>query len=624
MSDLIHVSVIKDYLTECPVCNEQFDDASHLPRRMTCCVQCVCHDCLQKIYQEADETLLCPICRDKHHLPDGVASLPREPLILKIINDLKIHKGLRLPCTDCPDSNEAVARCDDCCVFLCTECKTSHDRHRLSRHHITVTFEEMKGRPVQTFRRLHQCSQHQQPRQFYCYSCDKIICVSCTVLDHDKGKGHNVTSVDAAHQDQAQYTDDTLARLEEKVNKLSTTEAELMKTLQTIKVSADAAKKDLNHTFDNLIEKLQERRTILLSDVEDKSTKSSKITEEALESTRALRTKLASSTEYTKQMRGKADHIEDLELMLSSAGSLNAMLEESPKAIEFFRSGVTFVPGNLDHLISTIKSTGLVRSVTFSPTRRPYCSYPAMYNTITMEPAELPEANDVHKKMFGNEVQVTCPALEWDSKTASSEVTISGSVITNTKPDPPLPDTGCRMQSGRHALASRPLVLRRCHRDMFHVKVAFIVKQVKEENKMMFEIALTSTPVDGPCSQDAGLSVHGVTCSKHKHQLCLRVMYNTKLITDIPLCQNQIGDSHDLHLCFILDGTKGKIYLVDNESVKVMCTVSDAVFDRPLWVMMCVDTPSNLDIRGELISGQDMAVSDGMSRLLSLLDPPCI
>ncbi|XP_071093571.1 probable E3 ubiquitin-protein ligase MID2 [Haliotis cracherodii] len=621
MSEFIAVSAIKNYLTECPICNEQFDETTHLPRRMPCCVQCICHDCLQKIYKETDNTLLCPISRHNHHLPNGVESLPSEPLILKILDDLKIHKGLRLPCTDCPDNNEAVARCDDCCVFMCTECKTSHDRHRLSRHHTTVTFEEMKGRPVQSFRRLHECSQHQQPQQFYCYTCDKIICVSCTVLDHDKGKGHKVVSVAEAHQDKAQSTDDTLARLEVKTHKLSETETELTKIFQTIMVSTEAAKQDINQTFDNLIDNIQERRAILLSDVEQKSTESRKLTEEAQESTRTLLTKLKSATEYTKQMRGKADQIEDLQLMLSSASSLNTMLEESPKEVGFFRTGVSFVRANFNHLITSVKSTGLVRSVTFSPTQRPsYVPETAMYNTITLEPAELPEVADVDKRISGNEEQVTCPTLQWDSNTASGDVTTSGSVITNTRPVSAQPDTGCRIHSGKHVLASRPLVIRRGQRCMFYVKCRFTMKQMKEENKLVAETTLTPSPVDAHWSSPIGLNVRVVTCTKHKSQLCLSVRYNDKHLTNFPLCKKQKGESHDLHLCFFLNGTKEKIYVADVVAVKVLCTVNDVSFDRPLWVMMYAGHFSLSDMRGELISGHDMTVSDGMSRLLLSLD----
>ncbi|XP_048247766.1 E3 ubiquitin-protein ligase TRIM39-like [Haliotis rufescens] len=397
---------------------------------------------------------------------------------------------------------------------MCTECKTSHDRHRLSRLHTTVTFEEMKGRPVQSFRRLHECSQHQQPRQFYCYTCDKIICVSCTVLDHDKGKGHKVVSVAEAHQDKAQSTDDTLARLEVKTNKLSETETELTKIFQTIMVSTEAAKQDINQTFDNLIDNIQERRAILLSDVEQKSTKSRKLTEEAKESTRTLLTKLKSSTVYTKQMRGKADQIEDLQLMLSSADSLNTLLEESAKEVGLFRTGVSFVRANFNHLITSVKSTGLVRSVTFSPTQRPsYVPEAEMYNTITLEPAELPEVADVDERISGNEEQVTCPTLQWDSNTASYDVTTSGSVLTNTRPDPPQPDTGCRIHSGKRVLASRPLVIRRGQRCMFPVKCRFPMKQMKEENHMVAETALTPSPVDTRRSQPIGLSVHVVTCT---------------------------------------------------------------------------------------------------------------
>ncbi|XP_046548116.1 E3 ubiquitin-protein ligase TRIM33-like [Haliotis rubra] len=325
MSDLVSVAAIKDLLTECPICTEHFDDSIRIPRRMTCCVQSICQPCLETC-SGGNTTISCPMCRHQHNLPGGVKSLPKETVILKTLDYLKIQKGLHLPCTDCPDKETAQAQCDNCGVFLCSICLNAHRRNVTTKTHTIVTFDEMKGRPVQSFRRRHQCSQHQQPLQFYCHTCTKVVCVSCTVVDHDKGKGHNVVSVDEAHQELSKSIEDVFAKMNEKSETLDKAEVELMKKLKNIQMSKRVATDDINKTFDDLANELKQRRSVLLSDVEHKSAQNLQLTKDALGKTRDLQTRVKSSIEYTKLMRSKADRIEDLQVMMSSVGPLSTML----------------------------------------------------------------------------------------------------------------------------------------------------------------------------------------------------------------------------------------------------------------------------------------------------------
>ncbi len=92
---------------------------------------------------------------------------------------------------------------------------------------------------------------------------------------------------------------------------------------------------------------------------------------DALKKNRELQTRVKSSTEHIKQLRSKADAIEDLYLMSPSAAPLITLLKETPQQVSFARSGVHFVEANMNHLRDSIKAAGMVRSITFSPAVRP-------------------------------------------------------------------------------------------------------------------------------------------------------------------------------------------------------------------------------------------------------------
>ncbi|XP_048252268.1 E3 ubiquitin-protein ligase TRIM56-like [Haliotis rufescens] len=607
MSDSLSSSHVQSYLTVCPVCSEQFDDAARLPRRLSCCVQCVCQPCLQQIYNEEDKTLLCPVSHHKHELHNGVTSLPTEPITSKILDYQKIQRNERVVCTDCPSSNEAIARCEECCVFLCKECRITHDQHRLSRHHRTHTFEEIKGQPIQALRRLHECGHHPQRQEYFCNTCEKIICVSCTVEEHREGAGHMFVPVDKAHQEKSIHVDNMLNQLDEKAVELSQTEQELLHKVDNMHVSALAARQDINKCFEKMIEELQQRKATLLSDVEERTGADVKLTEEILQSTRELLAKVRSSTEYIRLMRSMADNIEDLHLMLSSTPSLNGILAEEPKKVEFVSRGTSFVPANLNNLASTIKVTGMVRSVTYTPTQRPkYVPQKTIYNTITLEPAEVPAVCDGDMVLSKVDTMVTtCIHLEWDSTVANRDVTVEGTTISNARPDVSPNDTGCRIQSQRCVMASKPLIMKTRRIDMFQVKSRFSLRQKAERNTMLFETALTPSPLASDWNQLLGLSVSVVACPNHKTKLCVWVRYG-KLVTDLPLFKNEVGMSCELHWNFLLDGNTQKIHVINVRDGNTFSTVSNVLLNTPLWVLMYVSLPSTSEMTGELISGHNI------------------
>ncbi|XP_048252274.1 uncharacterized protein LOC125380083 [Haliotis rufescens] len=177
-------------------------------------------------------------------------------------------------------------------------------------------------------------------------------------------------------------------------------------------------------------------------------------------------------------MRSRADRTEDLQVTTSSASSFKRMLQESHIEKQYTRTGVGFVPANLTHLSSAIQGAGLIRSVTYFPTQRPgYVPGADRYIAITLTPAEFQKVADVDKTISSGDEAISCPHLEWHCSTASDDITVSDTLVTNEKPKTPPKDIECRKRSWRRLLTSRPLVIRGGSREMFLVKVSFSLKK---------------------------------------------------------------------------------------------------------------------------------------------------
>ncbi|XP_046564660.1 uncharacterized protein LOC124273433 [Haliotis rubra] len=306
-----------------------------------------------------------------------------------------------------------------------------------------------------------------------------------------------------------------------------------------------------------------------------------------------------------RNMLSKADKIENLQGKGSVEASFDSMLKESPHEIPFDRTGISFVHANVKQLRGVIKVTGMVRTVTFTPTERPECvPDSATYNAIILEPAEMPSVTEMDRMVSDEEI--TYPTLEWDSSTADKCLDVSECVITNITPAVLSPNSGCRILNCGLCLASRPLVVRRGQRCMFRVKFSFSMKKFVGSDKLVQEIALTPFPVEASRSQLIGLSVNVSTCSNHKEKLCLRVDYNRYFLTDIPITPIRVGRSYDLQLDFLLDGADDRMFVIDAVDKCVYTTVRDVEFDRPIWVMTCLGLPTTADVIGELITGHSI------------------
>ena len=247
--------------TLCGVCSKSYNDPRILP-----CLHSFCQQCL---HQEKCHTL-----KKSMSIPVGeVGVLPQnvhlgfEVEIAEYMS--KIVSNSEVCCDECIDGRNGPAEvfCCTCCQFLCKLC---HDHHRSSRKlskHDMVGLDHVGAKHVQTTMkpREYYCSQpkHEDNKlNFYCVSCNMLVCRDCTTVAHKDHGVSEVSTVVEALQDNMRGTlqcvQDTLAGVID-VNK---------KTMQQVETPKQEIEVAINQTFEQLHTHLEERKKEMLSELE--------------------------------------------------------------------------------------------------------------------------------------------------------------------------------------------------------------------------------------------------------------------------------------------------------------------------------------------------------------------
>ena len=176
----------------CPTCYERFDDQDFCPRILRC-GHSVCSSCLGNLICYSTYTICCPICRNKMYLlPAGVAKVPKNFLVLKIIDSISLpsHKGGEgLPiCDVCASDNRrhpANSYCLDCDEDMCSDAVRFHTRNKTSCGHRIVSLEPSAVSV--------KCSKHGEQFRLFDKDCGAMVCRSCITCGDSRD--HNFVSL---------------------------------------------------------------------------------------------------------------------------------------------------------------------------------------------------------------------------------------------------------------------------------------------------------------------------------------------------------------------------------------------------------------------------------------------
>ena len=251
----------------CPVCYQLFKNPKYLP-----CHHSYCAQCLEKM--QVQSKIICPECRKEAIVPPGgVKDLDNNFFINRLVDEFilkrKVEGEEEVKCDECHGEDPVVAFCPDCTMFLCHVCNECHKRSIKSRGHGIVPLTELRSRKdvtIQPKPKAMMCNEHDIELLFYCETCDQLVCMYCTVKDHN---GHNHDTVKKMVSKHRQELKKVTVPVEEMIRGLSTTHDNIEKMGKKIKQQGDEVNKKIDQHYNRVIQKLMQQKEQLKQQVDD-------------------------------------------------------------------------------------------------------------------------------------------------------------------------------------------------------------------------------------------------------------------------------------------------------------------------------------------------------------------
>ena len=251
----------------CPVCYQLFRNPKYLP-----CHHSYCEQCLEKM--QVQSKIICPECRKEAIVPPGgVKDLDNNFFINRLVDEFilkhKVEGEEEVKCDECHGEDPVETFCPDCTMFLCHVCNEYHKRSIKSCSHGIVPLTELRSKKDVTMQpkpKAMMCKEHDIEFLFYCETCDQLVCMYCTVKDHN---GHNHDAVKKVVSKHRQELKKVTAPVEEMIIDLSTTHDNIEKMGKKIKQQGNEVNKKIDQHYNTVIQKLMQQKEQLKQQADD-------------------------------------------------------------------------------------------------------------------------------------------------------------------------------------------------------------------------------------------------------------------------------------------------------------------------------------------------------------------
>ena len=242
----------------CPICYQLFNNPKYLP-----CHHSYCEQCLEKM--QVENKIICPECRKEAAVPPGgVKYLPNNIFINRMVDELvlkrKVEGEEEVKCDECDEDEPVVAYCPECNSFLCQFCYETHKRNKRFRGHGIVPLTELRSNKdvtIQPKAKAPMCKEHDIELLFYCETCEQLICMYCTVKEHD---GHNHDTVKKMATKHRNELKDVTAPVIEMIRDLSEAHDNIDKMKKKIRQQGDEVDKKIDQHYIELVQKLMKQK----------------------------------------------------------------------------------------------------------------------------------------------------------------------------------------------------------------------------------------------------------------------------------------------------------------------------------------------------------------------------
>ncbi|XP_065885312.1 tripartite motif-containing protein 2-like [Dysidea avara] len=293
-------------LLNCPVCYETYKKPKYLP-----CHHSYCEGCMEKL--QTGPNIVCPECRETSAVPaGGVKELPNNFFINRLLDEVDLKRKVEgedeAKCDLCVREGKAVVLCLDCVTFLCEYCHEFHKNMKEYQNHNVTQLVELQSKKkrvdIHPKAKSMLCADHDLEMNFFCETCDQLVCHYCTTNEHN---GHVHNSVKKMANKHRKEMEKMIESVEEMINKLPKSRQRVVAAGEKITSQATEVDQQIDLYYDELHRQLQQQREELKKKLRELLTKKKKAISLQLEQIDFTEAQLLSVKELNDAVKNGSD-----------------------------------------------------------------------------------------------------------------------------------------------------------------------------------------------------------------------------------------------------------------------------------------------------------------------------
>ena len=212
-----------------------------------------------------------------------------------------------LKCNECGDDNDTVvALCTNCESYMCQDCNKVHSKKNKMHNILSLSFRTKEESAFQHTEKVFYCSEHQKIElDYYCETCDKIVCLYCTVKDH---VGHTHDTVKKTASEHRNMLMKIIAPVEEMSENLSKYEANAVSTQEKIKEQASEINQQIDKCYLEQLKELNEHHKQLKKQLREAVLQKEDALKEQLKDVTSLQDELKGIKKVQNGLEKSVDH----------------------------------------------------------------------------------------------------------------------------------------------------------------------------------------------------------------------------------------------------------------------------------------------------------------------------
>ncbi|XP_057218953.1 RING finger protein 207 isoform X1 [Triplophysa rosa] len=238
----------------CHLCQEQYEHPCLLD-----CYHTFCASCLRG--RVVESRLICPLCGHQS-IVKGINALPPEDRLLKFLLDSSADSEETVQCANCDleykkQDVDAMYYCNTCCQPLCRDCReTTHKAKMFACHEIVSLAKRTKEAHK-------KCALHGELYIMFSTEKKSMLCINCFRDMQVESRAHCI-DIETAYIQGCEKLDQAVLAVKELQTSAREAIALLKAMIGEVRTNVDEEESAICTLFNNMQEKLAERKKMLL------------------------------------------------------------------------------------------------------------------------------------------------------------------------------------------------------------------------------------------------------------------------------------------------------------------------------------------------------------------------